>query len=168
MSIQDWGAIGELIGALAVVISLIYLAVQIRQNTRQISQTFELNRLASFERTVEAGNHIRELLILNPELAALFEKGIRRFDELDKIEKIRFDFLLRNMFSGFQGAFARHQIIGHDPERFEGTQRLMDSLLINRGVLSWLDFSEKDWSPEFAELVRGRAQLARDMRASRK
>ena len=33
LSIQDMGAIGELIGAIAVVITLIYLASQIRQNT---------------------------------------------------------------------------------------------------------------------------------------
>jgi hypothetical protein len=33
LSIQDLGAIGELIGAVAVVVTLIYLASQIRQNT---------------------------------------------------------------------------------------------------------------------------------------
>ena len=34
MTLQDYAAIGELIGALAVVISLIYVGYQIRQNTR--------------------------------------------------------------------------------------------------------------------------------------
>ncbi len=34
MSIQDWGAVGEILGAIAVVVTLIYLAAQIRQNTR--------------------------------------------------------------------------------------------------------------------------------------
>lgn len=34
MSIQEWAAIAEIVGALAVVASLVYLAVQIRQNTR--------------------------------------------------------------------------------------------------------------------------------------
>ena len=36
MSIQDWAAIGEIVGAIAVIVTLIYLATQIRQNTRQI------------------------------------------------------------------------------------------------------------------------------------
>jgi len=36
MSIQDWGSVGEVIGAIGVIITLVYLAVQIRQNTRQI------------------------------------------------------------------------------------------------------------------------------------
>jgi hypothetical protein len=34
MSIQDWAAIGEMVGAIAVVVSLIYVGVQLRQNTR--------------------------------------------------------------------------------------------------------------------------------------
>jgi hypothetical protein len=36
MSIQDWGAVGEIIGAIAVVVTLLYLATQIRHNTRSL------------------------------------------------------------------------------------------------------------------------------------
>ena len=36
MEIQDWGAIGEVVGAVAVVISLFYLATQLRTNTRTL------------------------------------------------------------------------------------------------------------------------------------
>ena len=56
MTLQDLGNIGEFVGAIAVIATLIYLTVQIRQNSRSIStsaynevlgQTFDLNlRLA--------------------------------------------------------------------------------------------------------------------------
>jgi hypothetical protein len=39
MNIQDLGAIGELIGSFAVVISLIYVALQLRDNTRSAKAT---------------------------------------------------------------------------------------------------------------------------------
>ena len=32
MTIQDWGAIGEIVGGLAVIVTLGYLAFQLRQN----------------------------------------------------------------------------------------------------------------------------------------
>jgi hypothetical protein len=35
MNIQDLGAIGEVLGAVAVVMSVIYLAIQIRKQTEQ-------------------------------------------------------------------------------------------------------------------------------------
>ena len=38
MTLQDWGAIGEVVCALAVVITLIYLAKQIKQNTHAMEQ----------------------------------------------------------------------------------------------------------------------------------
>ena len=71
MTIQEWGAIGELIGAVAVVASLVYLAVQIRQNTRQLSLSMQATELAAFERNVAAGNHVREMFIVNPEITEL-------------------------------------------------------------------------------------------------
>jgi hypothetical protein len=41
MSLQDLGNLGEFIGALGVVVSLIYVAVQIRHNTRAVRDSAE-------------------------------------------------------------------------------------------------------------------------------
>ena len=55
MSIQDIGSIGELVGALAVIISLIYLATQIRQNTRAV-------RIQITQAIMESSNRIGDAL----------------------------------------------------------------------------------------------------------
>ena len=34
MSIQEWGAISEMVGAIAIIVSLIYVGVQLRQSTQ--------------------------------------------------------------------------------------------------------------------------------------
>ena len=39
MSIQDLGAIGELLAAVATLATLIYLALQIKQNTRSVQNS---------------------------------------------------------------------------------------------------------------------------------
>lgn len=39
MNIQDWGAIGEVVSAVAVVITLVYLALQLRQNTKALKSS---------------------------------------------------------------------------------------------------------------------------------
>ena len=33
MTLQDWGALGELIGGVAIIVSLIYVGLQVRQST---------------------------------------------------------------------------------------------------------------------------------------
>ena len=50
MNIQDLGAIGELIGSLAVVVTLIYLAKQIRQNTK-VSESLVRQHVAESRQT---------------------------------------------------------------------------------------------------------------------
>ena len=85
MSIQEWAALAEIIGAVAVVASLIYLAVQVRQNTHELSMSLRSTELAAFERNVESGIRIRELFILNPDwrpqFAALVQQRVHLFEE---------------------------------------------------------------------------------------
>jgi hypothetical protein len=156
MSIQDWGAIGEIIGALAVVASLIYLAVQIRQNTRQISLSLESSKLAAFEQSVESGNRARELLITNTELAELLLKGFADYRRLPPVDKFRCNMLFRNLFAAIQGGYIRQLTVVGDPEQLEGIKKPLDALLQNPGTRQWLEDVEVDWRTEFAEFVAER------------
>ena len=153
MSIQDWGAIGEIIGALAVVASLIYLAVQIRQNTRQISLSLEAAKLDAFERTVQSSNHAREILITNPEITELFLKGLRDYSTLPTTDKFRCNMLFRNVLSAYQGGYVRQLAMGADSEQLEGTVSGLMTLLKNPGVRQWLGDVETDWRPEFSKVI---------------
>ena len=54
MNLDDLGNLGELIGAVAVVISLAYLAVQIRQNTRSLRAAAFKTSPATSQTSLEA------------------------------------------------------------------------------------------------------------------
>jgi hypothetical protein len=79
MTIQDWGAIGELIGAIAVVITLIYLAKQIGQNTLAmqearklaLAQTYQMRSDALQEMVVQAADS----QFIGPIIVKLTEAG---------------------------------------------------------------------------------------------
>ena len=83
MDIIALGAIGELIGGVAVVATLIYLAVQVRHSIRT-------TRVASFRSAKEGFTHQNNLLATVPGLAALFIKGSQDFGALEPEEEIRF------------------------------------------------------------------------------
>ncbi len=107
MNWEAVGAIAEASGAIAIFVSLVYVAAQIRQNTQQFARSVEANQLAAFERNIESGNRIRELLILNPDLTELLLRGFRSYAGLSAAEKMRFGMLMRNIFSEMQGAYVR-------------------------------------------------------------
>lgn len=159
MNWEAIGAIAEAIGVIAILVSLIYVAAQIRQSTVQFTRSIKANELAAFERNIEAGNHMRELLLLHPELGELMLKGFQSFANLDRQEKFRFALLMRNFFSGMQGAFIRQLSVEHDPDEFAGSARVLDEMLANKGVREWLARNAPDWRPEFQKFADERIAI---------
>jgi hypothetical protein len=156
------GAISEAIGVVAILISLAYLAVQIRQSTREFSRGLEANQLAAFERNIESGNRIRELLLIHPELLQLLADGYASYKKLDAPAKLRFGMLMRNIFSSMQGAYIRHLSLGHDPDEFAGSVRMLDEILQQRGAREWLETNNPDWRSEFQALVELRLETFKE------
>ena len=83
MDIQDLGAIGELIGSIAVVVTLIYLAQQIRQNTRQL-------HVSNSQNSVENHYNLVTPLAMDKEFLKKWKKAGSHFDELDEDEQDQF------------------------------------------------------------------------------
>jgi len=155
-------AISEAAGTVAILVSLIYVAIQIRQSTQQSLRSVKAHELAAFERNVDSANRVREMLILHPELSELLLKGFKGFkgkDNLHAHDKFRFGMLLRNILGTMQGAYFRHLVVDHDPQGFAGGIRLLDDLLMHTGVREWLESNEPDWRPEFRTLVETRVEL---------
>ena len=82
------GAVGELLGASAVLVTLIYLAVQIKQNTSAVAT-------ATYESTMTGFNDINIVVAGNPALASVLDRGCQNPDSLNNEEVVQFNFLLR-------------------------------------------------------------------------
>jgi len=54
MTIMELGALGELLGAVAVIVTLIYLAVQIKQNTRSMNENRQLALAQTYQMRADA------------------------------------------------------------------------------------------------------------------
>jgi hypothetical protein len=97
MNWEAIGAIGELIGALAVVVTLLFLTIQIRQSTRAV-------RHATERGVAEDANAWRYKIIENAEVSQLFRTGLRDPEALDENDRYRFRMLLDALFTHWQHA----------------------------------------------------------------
>jgi hypothetical protein len=98
MTLQDWGDIGQVVGALAVVVTLIYLAKQIGQNTHAmdearklaLAQTYQVRSDALQEMLVHAADseYIGPIIIKLTELG--YPTDVSALDKLDDVERGRF------------------------------------------------------------------------------
>ncbi len=90
MSIQDWGAIGELLSAIAVLGTLLYLSIQIRQTNLAMTRASRLG-------VAEAHARWRAAIYENPPLAELLEKD-NNDEPLSGAEKIQIETLHLELF----------------------------------------------------------------------
>ena len=82
------GAIGEVFGALAVVVSVVYLATQVRKQTEEARLT------ASRDLASQLGDAI-QTITEDDGFAEIWLKGVRDYEALPEKERIRLSFLLQ-------------------------------------------------------------------------
>lgn len=90
------GAIGEIVGALGVLVTLVYLATQIRDNTRSLQS-------ASLQSVLE-GPRDRYFLPMaqSGDMAEIFARGLTSLDNLDDGEKRRFFYMMFEQYFQMQ------------------------------------------------------------------
>ena len=98
---MNWEAIGtvaEIVGALAVIVTLAYLAVQIRDGARASRSTAVTDATTAMQAWYQE-------LGSNPQAATLFLDGMADPDSLSKHDQFQFVMLVHAAFLGFQRSY---------------------------------------------------------------
>ena len=96
------GNIGDFVGGIAVILTLVYLAVQIRHNTRS-------TKLASMQSTMLAAQNVAILPAQDRDLARVVRVGLTTPEELDDDEFQQFRYFLMNMLRVHEDMFVQHR-----------------------------------------------------------
>ena len=145
MTIIELGAVGEFIGAIAVVVTLIYLAIQMRQNTNAL----KLNTARSVTEELQDSF---SLLASNQELAEIFATAAQE-PTLQGAERVRFNTFMHNLVRLHENAFLQSRAGVIDQAHWEGMTRMMiDYTSMAAFQTYWPD--RKHWvSAEFQEYM---------------
>jgi len=97
MSWQDLGSIGELVSAIAVVVSLVYLAFQIRQNTRQINENTKAAQATAFDSSIAHTFMARQSVLEDADVARIYVAGSKDPDSLNEEDRVRYRLIVHNI-----------------------------------------------------------------------
>ena len=137
------GAIAELLGALAVFITLVYLTLQIRQNTKAV-------RASAMNASVGHIATIRRDVYANAELSDIYLRGNADPDLLTDGERIRYRTLVHNMLMSQVNTHAQARYAGLPPESWESQAPIIRRVLgCPGGRWFWTNYSH-----EFEERFR--------------
>ena len=102
MTISELGSLGEFLGSIAVVITLVYLSTQLRQNTRAV-------RAAATQALDQSVTQNIAMWASSRENAVLMERGMSSPESLSEEESIHFHTLISAFFLTMDSSFWSHQ-----------------------------------------------------------
>jgi hypothetical protein len=139
-------AIGQITAALVGIPSIIYLAIQIR------SQTRERREAAANALTAQWGD-LTKSLHDTEEFAALFLRGLQSFDELDAVSKLRFSAFFNRFFNNFKAMYFSYRENILTEMLWKDLEQTMSDFLAYPGTQQWWK-TRKHWhAGEFGRLV---------------
>jgi len=145
VTIQDLGSVGELIAAVATIVTLGYLAVQLRQNTATVRAS---TRVAHTQ-----GVHTLNALLAQEQENYIFWAGLAGELEQDKVR--RFESLLVIMLQNFEQSWQFHNDGVVDAPTWAGQISSLEWLTNEPGFRMWWSRWAFAMNPEFARVVNG-------------
>ena len=129
------GAVGEMIGASAVVISVIYLALQIRKQTHE-------SRLAA---TRELNNHnlqAQAVLTDNGEIASIYLRAVQDYESLPDVDRLRISLHFHRNFRIMEQQFLHTKSGNVEASYLDSVNKAYREWLIFPGVQQWWKLSK--------------------------
>ena len=140
------GAIAEAVGALAVVISLVYLAVQIRSGTSALRTTLRDSAFGDLKEWNYA-------LSSDAELPWIFKRGLRNPMELNDKEIARFHHMLYSFYKVFENIYLHYLDGSIAREAWENNKEILFLYCTQKGAQEYWGERREIFDPRFRELI---------------
>ncbi len=147
---MNWEAIGaasELVAAVCVIVSLLYLAVQVKNNT-------ESARTSTYQSVVCEFGALNRAMASTPDLSILYIKGMEDFDSLSTEEKARCSQLFFVSFRNFENMYYQYKKGYLEDDVWLGWQRLMLTYHARPGFQVWWAMRADVFSKSFVDFLR--------------
>ena len=146
MSIGELANYAEVVGGGAVIISLIYVAIQIRQNTAVV-------RTSNYADLSFKVSEFNQLIAENGELAEIYTRGTASYKELSEIEQIRFNMTISRLMQAVQAMFHLRQRGYIDSKLAQTNFDSVALFLAAPGLQEWWQDNKQWWESEFQHFV---------------
>ncbi len=146
VTLEDLGNTGEFLGAIAVLISLIYLALQIRHNTMTV-------RAVTSAAVSESLARVTEVVGADPQTARVYTLGLAGDSTLSPEESFQFNYLFATYMRRVENAYYQ-QLRGFvDSEHWQTTDRILSLAMELPGARRKWEGARSVYSDQFVAYV---------------
>ncbi len=156
MSWDAASAIAEWIGVILIIVSLMYVALQVRQNTETIRSATELE-------TGRMWSELHARVAHSPDMVDIWDKGHTNPDSLSSTEKRRFIWFVAEYFFVVENLYRQKKLGFLSLETWSQHEAAIAGLLLNPLLSRWWESGVSPYSVEFREAIDNRRkQLPED------
>ena len=146
MTLSELANIGEFLGGMAVIASLVYLAIQIRQNTKTVRGT-------TLQQNTDFWGDLF-LQLADPGLTQVFAVGMPGRSDITPSIYLQFHFIARAMFLGMENQYFQFRNGILDSESYLGYEKVIRfQLLAYRGFRIHWEQNRFAYSPAFVSHI---------------
>ncbi len=147
MNWEAIGAVGEILGASGVILSLIYLASQIRSQNKE-------RRLAAASEWTNQWNEFSVSFAESPSLSELWLKGCNDFSSLNPSEVVQYSAQCGRFFRVAEGLYDQYTQGRLDAQTWRGLARTLEDITLLPGVKTWWPTRAHWYSDKFKSFVQ--------------
>lgn len=145
ITIQDLGSIGELLAAMATIATLVYLAMQIRQNTEAV-------RIQTYQAIMDSSNRLGDSLA-EQNVDAIYRKGRKSPDSCTPQEMAQFMLIAGQVVNLYEGLYLHHQSGAIDDDFFENRWKTFCNFMQQPGFRRMWERAGTYYSVSFTRAV---------------
>jgi hypothetical protein len=146
MDLEALANLGEFVSGIVVVASLVYLAVQVRQNTHSL-------RTENYSRALDRISSIQSQLSRDGSLTVLFSKGVLDPSSLSAEQRIQFTWCAYEAFGAFEFMFHQSRSRAIPEEVWERWSATTAWWLSFPGIRAWWAAKPAPFSASFSAFV---------------
>jgi len=149
-------AISELLGLIVVVVSIGYVSIQIRQNTKAVRAASELEMGRMWTDFLAKSAHSEDMV-------DIWDKGHAHEDDLTPTEKRRFIWIISEYFSIVENLFRQRKLDFVSYETWSQHEATVAGMLLNPLIGRWWVSGVTPFSPSFRTAIdRAKTELGDD------
>lgn len=139
------GAVGEVIGAVAVVATLLFVARDIRQNSKSLA-------ISALRDTTAQWNQWSNMIASSSDLADIVAKGNNAFSGLSESEKLRYGAYVQSFFDNVESY--RSLVVEHNAEKdLDVLVSITARRIIIPGFAAWWNENAADYDSDFVAWI---------------
>jgi hypothetical protein len=146
MTLSELGDLGDFLGGIGVIVTLVYLAIQVRRNTQAV-------RSASLDSVTTSHMEFQRTVWGDPILNELWFDGRTGKKELSEAESRRFIFMLSSCARHWESAYQKARGGTLETTAWAGMHEELLGVFVNPGAQAYWHLIRRMFSPDFVEFA---------------